>query len=91
MGIRISYRGVYILLGCGADGNPHRITMEIERNRHSGPDKADTVATTYINGSGAHQARLHKRRGGDTITGNYSNLERRNTVKYAKKIEKLGE
>ena len=65
--------------------------MEIRRNRHSGPDKAGTVATTYINGSEAHQARLHKRWGGDTITGNYSNFECRNTVKYAKKTETLGD
>ena len=60
MGIRESYRRVYILLDCGADGNPHRITMEIRRNRHSGPDKTGPAATTYINRSGAHQARLPK-------------------------------
>ena len=44
----------------GADGNPHRIIMEIERNRRSGPDKAVAAATTYINGNGVHQACLHK-------------------------------
>ena len=60
MGIRESYRRVYILLDCGADGNPHRITMEIRGNRHSGPDKAGAAATTYRNGNRAHQARLHK-------------------------------
>ena len=44
----------------GADRNPYRIMMEIERNRYSGPDKAVTAATIYINGNGVHQAYLHK-------------------------------
>ena len=68
--------------------------MEIERNQHSGSDKTGTAATMYRNGNGAHQAHLNKLdvcAGGIAITGNYSNFERRNTVKYAKKTEKLGD